>query len=355
MSIPRNNMLWRIEKCCCALASLFPKVLSNGLYLWAIYAFCYDLCLQEIGGIIGLILSVIGFYLAIQGIYLYYRVIKLGAGSPLDFNELHIESEFNILQDQIDQTPPDFLIKNSLMIKSNGKFRYCDKCQVWKPDRCHHCSSCNKCWLKMDHHCPWFATCIGFKNQKSFVQFLVNTVIFGWYALLISGFKLYQFFYNENYKEEYLSFNIVILAVLGLTIGIAVGLFTAITIYFVSQNLTTIEYYDYTRYRNNLEIANDSYYQYSKKPSAKDLGNAYNLGSITKNFQTVLGETWSEWLLPIDNKSTGEIFYDKGLIYPANPKIKDALVSNSKLQHQLLRELQHSSYNHSPVDTDRLV
>lgn len=29
----------------------------------------------------------------------------------------------------------------------------CRKCGGWKPERCHHCSSCNKCCLKMDHHC----------------------------------------------------------------------------------------------------------------------------------------------------------------------------------------------------------
>jgi palmitoyltransferase len=26
-------------------------------------------------------------------------------------------------------------------------------CHVFKPDRCHHCSICNRCVLNMDHHC----------------------------------------------------------------------------------------------------------------------------------------------------------------------------------------------------------
>ena len=31
--------------------------------------------------------------------------------------------------------------------------RYCLMCHVFKPERCHHCSTCNRCVLNMDHHC----------------------------------------------------------------------------------------------------------------------------------------------------------------------------------------------------------
>ena len=31
------------------------------------------------------------------------------------------------------------------------------RCKCFKPDRCHHCSDCGLCTLKMDHHCPWCA------------------------------------------------------------------------------------------------------------------------------------------------------------------------------------------------------
>ena len=33
--------------------------------------------------------------------------------------------------------------------------RWCKQCQLPKPPRAHHCKSCGKCVLKLDHHCPW--------------------------------------------------------------------------------------------------------------------------------------------------------------------------------------------------------
>ena len=57
-------------------------------------------------------------------------------------------------------------------------------CNVFKPDRCHHCSVCNKCNLNMDHHCPWVNNCIGFWNRKYFLLLLFYTVTTLLYYLL---------------------------------------------------------------------------------------------------------------------------------------------------------------------------
>jgi hypothetical protein len=40
--------------------------------------------------------------------------------------------------------------------------RYCAVCTTLKPDRCHHCRTCDRCVLKMDHHC--FCACLRLKR-----------------------------------------------------------------------------------------------------------------------------------------------------------------------------------------------
>lgn len=81
------------------------------------------------------------------------------------------------------------------MIKNRESSKQlCLTCTVKRPLRSKHCSVCDVCVAKFDHHCPWISACIGFRNHKYFVYYLLFMYIcIMWFVCLVYQKLIWEF------------------------------------------------------------------------------------------------------------------------------------------------------------------
>lgn len=111
---------------------------------------------------------IVSHYLLVNIVFHYFKAVLTSAGRP-------------------PQSTPMEEIKGAVV---------CKKCVQPKPPRTHHCSICDCCYLKMDHHCPWMNNCIGFFNHRYFVSFCVFMWL-GTVYVSTTSFDLFCYHFNH--------------------------------------------------------------------------------------------------------------------------------------------------------------
>lgn len=187
--------------------------------------------------------------------------------------------------------PPNFL--QPVEISSPADF--CVKCQQEKHERVHHCSICNRCIARYDHHCPWIHNCVGYSNHVYFYRFLVfaafgllyvalfSTRIF-WLAFLSS--KRQAFVWPLRFMRPIFLFVFLISVLIGTSL---IGLVSWQTFLMVT-NQTTVEFYK-NQVAKALHLSDDVPFR-----SPYDYGYKQNLSLF---FQISKTRPWWKLLLPI--------------------------------------------------------
>ncbi|KAL4912468.1 Palmitoyltransferase pfa3 [Aspergillus aurantiobrunneus] len=251
----RRPRAWalRCERYCCMAATYFPLAFVYGVTTWAVYVEASVGLKPTSSPWIGLPSSILGVALYLCLNISYTFAVFTDPGSPL------IDSARGTDRHQYSALPITELPEYTpFTVNSAGGTRFCKKCQCPKPDRAHHCSTCKRCVLKMDHHCPWLATCVGLHNYKAFLLFLIYTSLFCWLDFAVAAVWIWTEVFNDtHYMDGILPVNVVLLSILGGIIGLVLTGFTAWHISLAVRGLTTIECLERTRYVSPLRRALD--------------------------------------------------------------------------------------------------
>jgi len=325
-----------------------PVLVTATIFAWGWYAYTIQLVILSIDSLTSQVLCLVVFHiLYVFAFWSYIQTIFTPFGKiPAKFF-LSPEITEELVKASTDQDREGILAfivkKNDLPVACrtySGGIRYCEKCNLIKPDRCHHCSICGKCILRMDHHCPWINNCVSFTNYKFFVLFLGYT-----FALcLFTGATTFPYFLRFWSMPENLSNNYVgslnhpqsVPSNSPTTVPFSLK-FHILFLFFVSCMLSAGVMFLYC-YHIYLLINNRSTLE-SFRPPLMTYGpdrNAFNLGK-KENVLQLFGRSKLLWLMPVFTTE------GSGLTYDLRPQLGqgDEEVRQELLNHQLR--------NHTPT------
>lgn len=127
-------------------------------------------------------------------LYCYYRIItdksgfaqesiKKPDGTPYEIKDLmKLNAKYPTYFTQKDSirwlTDPSYKQSSNLNHSQYVPACYfCESCLIIQSEPTKHCKLCEGCCTRFDHHCVFIAKCVGLKNHRSFIYFLMSSII----------------------------------------------------------------------------------------------------------------------------------------------------------------------------------
>ena len=211
------------------------------------------------------------FFELLSTLFNHVLAIIIKPGSVQDLkNSKYYKEHSAYYSDNFKITP--FFIRNNNLNHQEMIWKICKYCKEIKPLRTHHCSLCDICVIKMDHHCPWINNCVGQNNQRYFLLFLFHSFCYTFLVTILTlPILLFHKKYSQNDTEVIITKNkvnmreIKYISILGI-VSLIVEIFFCGWNWFLAFNgQTTLEFWaSKTYYKFNEGIVNFSFGNWKK-------------------------------------------------------------------------------------------